>query len=834
MKIFHIKREPMAALQLIPDRTIRNYNAESIGKAMAEFYTRPIGRFSFNKKVEYQEPDRFIFRIILTTENITFYLIVPERLVDYFKQKVQSVWEKATVKQVENLLELDLEKFRACMLVYRRHDMFSLNTNKDENAPLPSICSVITEMAPGDMALVDILFLPSDRVDWEYSTGKAYEKFQQGMMPRRLDLSLGTLALLGFEGLNSGMTALQHSIVTAIGGKIKQTIKPINPEREMLALKGLTTATTTKLHSPALKTFIRIAVQADNKQRAELVMRALAGAYKDITGDNELIKKNRNSKRVAIEIMNHRSPKVGGIYCSPGEVGKLIQLPTASLQDEYPIECIRHREVSVPEELTFDVPGVIIGEVTERGITKTVKFPVVKIPGVKLKHVYDALCTPTMGTGQVGTGKTEGFGGNWAMGFLLNGFTVFLIDTADGQQAKNLEDALPDDYPDEKIIHLEFDNKHWPIALNWGDVASRKLISAEGDDLEALEMAERLTSRLIDYIDGTAHAELTERMRQYLTSAARAVLRDPQKSLLDVELALRSPAYREELLADPAIQEQPEIVQDLMALQRKAENGTDASVIDPIISRLKMFSESRALQNLFLQPNKLDDKGRPLLDFRRFADNPEGSYGYLIAIHASNDAWGEDGQELVLSFIQDKILMAIYSRVDIPQDRRRPCLNLVDEPHRFINKAWRLYKNASVELRKYRMKLLWLAHYMSQMGPAAQAVASGGCQFTQYKTQDLKQFKELAHAFEPFDAEELYRTLPEKWVAVNKIRLPSGKDCPAFIAKMAPPPAFVRSREERRKECARLFGRHWKEVSKWIQEKRLKYQFLDETWKARK
>lgn len=130
-------------------------------------------------------------------------------------------------------------------------------------------------------------------------------------------------------------------------------------------------------------------------------------------------------------------------------------------------------------------------------------------------------------------------------------------------------------------------------------------------------------------------------------------------------------------------------------------------------------------------------------------------------------------------------------------------------------------------MRKYRLKLLWLAHYMSQMGHAAQAVAAGGYQFTQYKTQDLRQFSELAHAFEPYEAEELYRALAEKWEAVNKVRLPSGKDTPAFIAKMTPPPPFVRSREERRQECAREFGQHWKRVYQEIRERKLRYQQED-------
>jgi len=771
---------------------------------------------------------------MLSKGSITYCLIVPTRLIDHFKQKVLSVWEKATVKPAEVSSLLDPVNCRCCELIYRRHDIFSLATSKDENAPMQGILAATSEMKETDQAVIDILFTPADRVQWDYDAGKAYEKFQSGKMPRPMRLSLGTMLALGMGGFNAAMTGVQNNIVEAIGGDTCNAAIPLDPEREILAVKGLSSATTAKLHSPVLRVHIRIASQAKELERAELTMKALAGAFKDISGDNELVRRDRkDTQKIVAEITGYRQPVFGGILCSTAEAGKLMQLPTAGLQDEYPIECIKQREVSLPEELFLNGAGISIGQVTERGVTRTAKLPVTAHSGVHLRHVYDALCTPTLATGQMGCGKTEGYGGNWAHGFLLNGFTVFLIDTADGQQAKVIEDSLPTDFPDKKIIHMELDNKHWPIALNWGDVASRKLIGAE-DELEALEMGERLTARLIDYIDGNATTELSDRMRQYLTSAARAVLSDPTKSLLDVELALRSPAYREELLADPTIKEQPDVMQDLLSLQARAEAGSDAPIVDPIVSRLKMFSESRALQNLFYQPNKVGKDRKPLLDFRRFADNPDGGYGYLVAIHASADAWGQDGQELVLSFVQDKILMAVYSRVDIPQDQRKPCLNLVDEPHRFINRAARLYKNASVELRKYRMKLLWLAHYLSQMGPAAQAVAAGGCQFTQYRTQELRQFKELGYAFEPFEPEELYRSLPEKWEAANKVRLPSGRGCPAFIAKMAPPPSFVKSRENRRQECAKEFGRTWKEVSSQMQAKRMKYQMLDEKWRLQK
>ena len=728
---------------------------------------------------------------------------------------------------------MDPLKCIACELDYRRHDIFAVQVNRDENAPLPGIMMSCREMKDGDTGIIDIIFEPVNRVFWEYDAGRAYEKFQNGRMPRKLTITPRAVMGGGAGIINFTLSEIQTMLLNVMGGSGDKLVRILDPERESLAVKGLTNTTTHKIHNDVLKCGIRIICQSEDRRRAALILRSLSGAYKDITADNELIYREKNPRKVVNDVLKHRLPSIT-IKVSTAEAGKLMQLPTGGLQEEFPQICsIKQREVNSPEELFLDAPGIIIGEVTEKGLKRIARVPVAEIPGVKLKHVYDALCTPTMGTGQMGSGKTEGLGTNWVHGFIKNGLSAFVIDTADGQLARVLEDSLPPDYPDKKIIHLEIDETNYPIALNWGDTACRRL-TGKDNDLEALMMGERLTTRLIDYLDGTNQTELTERMRRYLTSVARAVLRDPNKSLLDIELALRSPVYREELLKSPGIKEQPEIVHDLESLQNKAATGTDSSIIDPILARLKMFSETTTLQNLFYQSNKLDKTGRPILDFRKYADNTEGGYGYLVCIHASSDAWGEDGQELVLSFLQDKILMAIYSRVDVPQDLRKPCLNLIDEPHRFINKAARLYKNASVELRKYRMKLFWLAHHMSQMGKAAEAVSSGGCQFIQYKTQNIKQFSELAHAFAPFEPEELYKTLPEKWYAVNKVRLPSGQDCPAFIAKMAPPPPFIRSREKRREECAKQFGRPWREVNKYIQDKRLKYQQLDEEWRIEK
>ncbi|MDF9407768.1 MAG: hypothetical protein A4E52_02149 [Pelotomaculum sp. PtaB.Bin013] len=74
----------------------------------------------------------------------------------------------------------------ACELIYKRHDLFSLNTDRGTNAPLTSLLSCVGDMQEGDSALAQVLCEPVSRLQWEYDSGKAYEKFQKGRMPGRI------------------------------------------------------------------------------------------------------------------------------------------------------------------------------------------------------------------------------------------------------------------------------------------------------------------------------------------------------------------------------------------------------------------------------------------------------------------------------------------------------------------------------------------------------------------------------------------------------------------------------------------------------------------------
>ncbi len=69
---------------------------------------------------------------------------------------------------------------------------------------------------------------------------------------------------------------------------------------------------------------------------------------------------------------------------------------------------------------------------------------------------------------------------------------------------------------------------------------------------------------------------------------------------------------------------------------------------------------------------------------------------------------------------------------------------------------------------------------------------NGDVRITSYKTERLSELSRFVHALKPYDdAKSLYDALLDKHVAINKLRLPSEADCPAFIADMVPPRSYA-------------------------------------------
>ncbi|ERI07298.1 hypothetical protein [Aneurinibacillus aneurinilyticus] len=784
---------PYRTFQIIPHTNVKNERVDQFADVIAGSFQQLFSRF---RGWQLRDPDRIFHETVLTATSYETFITTNTEYFDTVQQHAQMIWKHVTLQEKNvhfptaadgNLVAYDMK--------LKYPSFLSLRTDRRlQEIPLGEILEIARAMQDGDRCIIQFGFQAAESV-WTKETERARRDFER---------------------------------------------RPPYEWRD----RYYSQATEMKPSYFGYEFVLRILVVSDDYRRRQRIARGILLALKQLKQDNELVERKvpRYRLRRWIEDMAKRklrSPLLFGepsILTSP-EIAHFVKLPQRSLQEQANIiTTINSREVSIPTELTQNVPGVRLGWVTERGTKKLARIPLDAYEGVSQKSVYDALCTATFAQGMQGSGKSEGFGVNWAYDMVMAGFSSILIDTADGQVLRNFVNSLPVDYPEEKLHLLNLDNKAWPLALGWDCVYGRSFTGAnEDEELAALEISEKITSRFIGFINSLSKTgEFTDRMKQYVISCMRAITTQHNWSFLDLELALTSPGYREELLTRKEVRNMPDVLRDLRQLQSKAAEGKDSSIIDPILSRLRILSSTQFMANLFYQEPKRDTTGKPMLNLRYIMDNPEGGYGHVVCILASHDAWQEN-QATILSFFEDKINFNAFSRIDTDQANRKPVLKWIDEPHKVIRAIEGKLAGTSVEFRKYRVKNLFTGHSIDQMGAAADALLDGGAQITSFKTKRLSELSRFAHAFAPYeDAKELYDSLPEKWRAINSVRLPSGKTCPAFIADMVPPPPFVKDRSHVWQQCAERYGRYWKDVRDTIHHKRTFYQLRDHEWKLAK
>lgn len=101
-------------------------------------------------------------RVILKSNDISFFINTLDHAVKHIlQQQIEAVWPKATAKltDVQNI-SVDINRSSYCELTYKPHDIFSLDTSRDENEPMPSLFIRIRDMTDDDVAVIDYLLLP--------------------------------------------------------------------------------------------------------------------------------------------------------------------------------------------------------------------------------------------------------------------------------------------------------------------------------------------------------------------------------------------------------------------------------------------------------------------------------------------------------------------------------------------------------------------------------------------------------------------------------------------------------------------------------------------------
>ena len=364
--LFQVEQNKMVVYRIIPHSNVSN-NTRRLWKSiykMYEMYESPGTRLERDGlRFVYREKDSFWFDVIFKQENgqkkVEFYVSTSEYQAIKLKRKLENKMS-VTIKEASlEQIQVPEENTIVQELKYLKHDIFSLNTNANEQkTPIAAVMNTIDELQfDGDFARLSICNEAENRQKWIKNVSWAYEKLSKGKVPQRA--TLNSKMILGASkktigGFVNEVNYLISDLFNALSNtffksdksysKGKVIDKPFSLEDEINS-RHISTASREKLNNPTFKSHIRIAAHSQDRLTRETMSETLSLSFSEIADNNELhgVKINiKSRKKEVIQELNtlHLSKRTkmnGNVnLISTDEMAKLaMQMPTAELQRRY-------------------------------------------------------------------------------------------------------------------------------------------------------------------------------------------------------------------------------------------------------------------------------------------------------------------------------------------------------------------------------------------------------------------------------------------------------------------------------------------------------------------
>jgi len=753
-------------IQIIPHKSIRNYNSSNIAKAIAHTYKSLDKRIKKEKKKIFFECDFKISYIIdIENNDAKFYFLVPEPFINIILEKIKEIWSKATI----NILEEDIKEFNdnaeVYQLSYKKEDAMSLQVDKKSNEPLNSLLSVMDIMKDGDRITIIYNFLPCSQFGWLQKYNSTIEKIKEHKLIDKKQTSPEYIiksTLVNIAKLfNTFITVLddftggseednKQSLYNSILGVLEQ-------QRELSA------ATKRKKEQTILDTQIAIVSESLDPTRKTNNALSVCQGYRVLDEDNELIYKKVYSKNK----FNLKNTSLGTTIStvSTDEASNFIQIPGRSLLYSLGIKFIKVEEVKIPERLRKGY--ICLGNSKNKGT----------IMAAYLEDDKEIGSLPLMLLGRQGGGKTT-YMCNYANYCLNRNESIVHIDFIKNCEAsKAIEKVVPKD----RLIILDFSTEEGLQALAYNEIKFTKNMSWFEKQALANKKTE-LTLELINSININGDP-LSVKMERYLCACTDIVYLNENSTLKDVINCLTNYKYREKTVNSIPIELKEELqdsIDTLLELDEwsKATKdspsekiGTRDSKIEGILDRITLLKRDFYLKKMF---NKAPENN---IDFVKTTEE-----GKIILVRMPQSKFKDYVKNVITTFILTKCWLAAELRGELSEKNKR-CHILIDEISQ-TKTAEMFMESKLTQTRKFGLKFVLTGQYLDQLEQQTiKSLKGAGCSFMLLKgaiKEDFQYFKdELDGTFEYEDLKDM-----EQYSSLNIIQYSDGYS--SFITKLPP------------------------------------------------
>ena len=735
-KYFEIIHPVYIYLKIIPYKSVRNYNTSEIAKAMSDTYRSILKRVhKEEKKILFETEFKISYIIDMKKNDVNFYFLVPAFLKDIIKEKINEIWTKATIEEIDEIGTFTNKKI-AYQLGYKKDDGLSLKVDKTNNDPLNQILKVVNIMGYEDRVLIAYNFMPCSQFGWKEQYENMIEKFNEKKpLDKKITFEYVFKSFIGFViGTVEGALQVLNDFLgnnSFNGEELYRKVMIAFEEKPTISNNTLK-----KKDANVLATQIAvIADSPDNSQRYNIAT-SVCQSFNILREDNELVYRKANRK---FNLKDY-DYKIDTNLCSVDECKNFIQIPGYELIKEHKINSINIEETLIPKELLHGY--IELGETKFRG-KKNMAY---------IEDNYDKGSLPLVLIGAQGSGKST-FGANYYRFANLRDEGGVIIDFIKNCE---LSDEVISYLPEDKVIVLDLSKEEDIQSFMFNELSytMRQSITS----FKKNEIANLQSQQIVQFVDSiNTEQPLQSRMRRYLSSAATIVFSCGGNSIKEVIRCLENHKcrmdYLEKLTTEDRIYLSEEI-DDMEALNEYSkatkENseitviGTKESKIEGIIDRISLLRSDFKLKYMF------NSSGTNNIDFVDLLEK-----GKVIIFKMKQDSFKKHAKNIITTFLLSKIWIATEIRGTLNK-KPKPTHIFVDEIFQ-TETAMRMLENDDIlpQTRKFGCKFIFSCQYTNQIYMLLDTLIGAGASFMFLNGTSEKDFELFKNKLGDFEFEDI-------------------------------------------------------------------------------